>query len=122
MSKRRGGDKRRQNARGVPVGGLFPDKPKRPKKNAQVNFRPSDEQASFMDRAQSRGYTRSRVVQTALDLAIGLDAALREGEMEEFAAFAKELGCSLGSVIARAARLGFIELKKQAAADKSKAS
>ena len=114
MSSRGGGSKRTSNSRGARVGGLFPDKPKKQRKNAQVNFRPTDEQADFMERAQTRGYTKSRVVQTAIDLAIGLDSALKEVEMDEFVAFAKEMGWSVGNVIGRAARLGFEELKRQA--------
>lgn len=113
MANRRGRTKKGGNSRGAKVGGLFPDKPRKTRKNAQVNFRPTDEQAAFMERAQGRGYSKSRVVITAIDLAMGFDSVLKEAEMDEFATYAKESGQSLGAAIARAARLGFAELKKQ---------
>jgi hypothetical protein len=92
---------------------LFPPKSgssQKPKE--REGFRARDDQRDYLERMKKRGHSKTKVLVTALDILIDAEKVLGS-DLKIMEALAEVHGLTLGTVVAEAAKIGWVEYRKQ---------
>lgn len=92
---------------------LFPPKSATSQKpKEREGFRPRDDQRDYLALMKKRGYSKTKVLITALDMLIDAEKVLGP-ELKLMEANAEIHGLTLGNVVAEAAKIGWVEMQRR---------